>query len=245
MKVYKADFHIHTVLSPCADLLMTPGNIIKRALEIGLDIIAITDHNTAGNLEVALKLTKKTPLYIIPGMEVESSEEVHLLCLFPELNKLLEWERIVYQSLPVLKNDEEFFGYQLKTDLNDEFIAKEERLLATATNLSINNIVQEVKKLGGLVIPSHIDRPHNSIIANLGFIPSELDFPFLELSKSKQPTDLPATILNRGEYSFIKSSDSHYLEDIKPMVELIMKDISLDEIVMAVCNLEGRKGRLI
>ena len=100
------DLHIHSVLSPCAHLLMTPGNIIRRALEVELDVIAITDHNSIGNLETALKIAADKPLRIIPGMEVESREEVHLLCYFKELDRAMEWQKIVDENLPNIKNNE-------------------------------------------------------------------------------------------------------------------------------------------
>ncbi len=217
---YKCDFHIHSCLSPCADILMTPGNIIKHALEVGLDIIAITDHNTAGNVEVALKLAAETDLIIIPGMEVESEEEIHLLCFFDSIEQLKKWDKIVDEALPNLENDEGVFGYQLLTDESDEYVAKESKLLATATNLSVDEIVETVNSLDGIVIPSHIDRPYNSIIGQLGFIPPELKISAIELSKNADPQKFFAKYPSLMEYSYIISSDSHYLKDIKAMVEI-------------------------
>jgi len=217
---YKCDFHIHSCLSPCADILMTPGNIIKQALEVGLDVIAITDHNTAGNVEVALKLVSDTDLIIIPGMEVESIEEVHLLCFFDSLEQLKKWDKIVDQALPDMENDEEGFGYQLLTDESDEYIAKESKLLATATSLSVNEIVEIVNSLDGIVIPSHLDRPYNSLIGQLGFVPPELKISAIELSKNADPKKFFAKYPNLMDYSYIVSSDSHYLKDIKAMVEI-------------------------
>src|SRR5690554_5869694 len=123
---------------------MTPGNIIKEAIRLGLDCIAITDHNTAGNVEVAMKLARENGLILIPGMELETREEVHLLCLFSNLEGLKQWEELVEKKLPSLTNDEDFFGYQLLTDDNDQYIAKEERLLATATRLSLAEAVEGV-----------------------------------------------------------------------------------------------------
>src|SRR5690554_6580311 len=122
------DLHIHACLSPCADILMTPANIIKKAVEEKLDIIAIADHNAVGNVEVAIKLAAGTSVNVLPAMEVESSEEVHLLCFFDSLENLYQWNKIVAENLPNLKNDEESFGYQLLTDENDDYIAKEDRL---------------------------------------------------------------------------------------------------------------------
>ena len=214
-KTYKCDFHIHSCLSPCADILMTPGNIIKKAFEVGLDIIAITDHNTAGNVEAALRIAADTDLLIIPGMEVESVEEVHLLCFFDNIEQLNRWGRIVDKALPDMKNDEDSFGYQLLTDERDEYIAKEAKLLATATSLSVDEIVKTVNLLGGVVIPSHVDRPYNSIIGQLGFIPQELGISAIELSKNADPEKFLIKYSYLKDYFYIVSSDSHYLQDIK------------------------------
>lgn len=237
MKSVKADLHIHTVLSPCANLLMTPGNIIKQALENELDIIAITDHNSAGNVEVTMKLAEDTRLCVIPGMEVESTEEVHLLCLFETIDNLLVWQEDVYNSLPDLKNDEDYFGYQLLTDIDDEYIAKEERLLATATRLTVKEIVERVNDLGGVVVPSHIDRPYNSIIANLGFIPPDLNLPVLEVSSKTSLEAARKKFPYLQEYAFIHNSDSHYLNDIKPMTEIKLEKVGLKELIDKVTSL--------
>ncbi|MFP4016835.1 MAG: PHP domain-containing protein [Halanaerobiales bacterium] len=235
-KIYNCDFHIHSCLSPCADILMTPGNIIKKAIEVGLNVIAITDHNSAGNVEVSLELARDTDLVVIPGMEVASVEEIHLLCLFNTLEQVLAWQERVYQSLPERENDEDFFGYQLLTDNNDEYIAKEKRLLAAATDMSVNDIVVEVKNLGGVVIPSHIDRKYNSIISNLGFVPPELDFQVLEVSRNGDISKLYEQYSFLKSYSLIHNSDSHYLESIGIMSRLEIESIDIQGIMNAVLN---------
>ncbi|MEJ6951838.1 PHP domain-containing protein [Natronospora cellulosivora (SeqCode)] len=214
------DLHIHSCLSPCADILMTPGNIIKKALQEELDIIAIADHNAAGNVEVTMKLAEDTKLSILPAMEVESSEEVHLLCYFDKLHALLEWEDIVRANLPEMMNDEETFGYQLITDENDEYIAKEDSLLATATGLTVKEIVDKVTVLDGIVVPSHLDRPYNSLLANLGFIPNDLELSLFELSKNVDPDVFLNKFPFLNDYFYIVSSDSHYLDDIKSYLEI-------------------------
>ena len=218
MKNYNIDLHIHSVLSPCASLVMTPANILRKANKVGLDIISITDHNSAKNVEVTIKLAEKYDITVIPGMEVESSEEIHLLCFFPELKKLLKWQKIVYKNLPDLENDEEYFGYQLITDRNDKYKDREKRMLATAVNLSISQIVNKVENLRGIVIPSHIDKSYG-IIKNLGFIPEDLNFNVLEISKNTDITALKKRNPYLKNYKLIKNSDSHYLDNIKIMYE--------------------------
>lgn len=220
----KCDLHIHSCLSPCADILMTPGNIIKKALELGLDIIAISDHNTAGNVKVAIDLAADFDLKIIPAMEIESSEEVHLLCYFENLEKLHIWNEIVGKAMPDLKNDEETFGYQLITDQRDEYVAKEERLLASATKLTVKEIFNKVRAIGGSVVPSHLDRPYNSLLANLGFIPEDLDISVVELSKNAIIDKFFAKYPFIKKYPYIVSSDSHYLKDIKAYTEIDVEE---------------------
>lgn len=213
-KNFRLDLHIHTCLSPCADLLMTPANIIRAALQAGLDCIAITDHNTGGNVEVAMKIARGSGLQIIPAMEIETREEVHLLCLFPVLEALLEWDKLVAENLPDLKNDEEFFGYQLYTDDQDEYIAKEERLLAVASRLSFNEVVEGVVKLGGMIIPAHVDRPANGIIRQLGFIPPEAEISIVEISRHAKVEEIRQEYPYLKNYPYLTGSDSHYLSDI-------------------------------
>lgn len=238
MKFYKTELHVHTVLSPCANLLMTPASIINRAIKAGIEILAITDHNSAENVEVTLKLAKNTPLQIIPGMELETREEVHLLCLFDRLEQVICLQNYVYESLPDLKNREDVFGYQLLTDLEDEYKAKIDRLLAVSTTLTINDAVKTVNDLGGIVIPAHVDR-NNGLIKNLGFIPSDLNLPVLEISNN---TDCDKLNINGDEnYKIIKNSDSHFIHELKPWTTVELRSISVKEILQAIILGKTRK----
>ena len=211
---FRCDLHIHSCLSPCADLLMTPGNIIKTAAELGLNCIAITDHNSAGNVQVAYELASQRGIKLVPAMEVETREEVHLLCYFPELDALLEWENIVSKHLPELLNNEEIFGYQLLTDLSDQYIAKEERLLAVATELSLAETVTGVTNLGGFAVPAHVDRPRNSILRQLGFIPDGTGIRIIEISRNTSPEEFLHDHPELSHYPLLQSSDSHQLPEI-------------------------------
>lgn len=210
----RCDLHIHSCLSACADLLMTPGSIIQQAVTRGLECIAITDHNSAGNIQVALQLAQANGIKLIPAMEVETREEVHLLCYFSCLDALLEWEAIVYENLPNLENDEELFGYQLLTDVNDEYIAKEDRLLAMATKLSLAKTMGIVTNLGGVVIPAHVDRPVNSILGQLGLIPPDTGIRVIEISRNTDPVGFLRVHPQLNQYRYIQGSDSHYLAEI-------------------------------
>ncbi len=235
---YSINLHTHTVLSPCADILMTPGNIIKKAREKKIDILAITDHNSAANVEVAMELVKDFPLHLIPGMEVETAEEVHLLCLFDSLEQILEWQDIVYHSLPDLKNDEEYFGYQLLVDCNDEFIGRVDKLLATAINLTVTQVVEKVIKIGGIVIPSHIEKAYG-LITNLGLIPPELNLPVLEIFRTSTRDEIREKFPFLKNFSLIKNSDAHYLSEVKSFMQVILEEINVREILKSLDNKEN------
>mgnify|MGYP000394295527 CR=1 FL=1 len=240
----KADLHLHSVLSPCGDLLMTPGEIVKKAKEEEIEVIALTDHNSAENVEVFKYFAKKNNLEIIPAMEAETKEEIHILCYFPDIKSLLNWQEIIYNNLSDQENDEDFFGPQIKCDYNDDYQSKINTLLAGSVDLSLEKCVEKVKKLGGLVVPSHLDRKH-SIISQLGFIPPELNLITAEISKN---TD-PETILKKFPYlkdlQFMQNSDSHYLKEIMAYQNLVLKDFSFSEFKKAVQRKDGRRIELI
>jgi len=227
MQPVKIDLHIHSVLSPCGDLLMTPKNIIKKAVKKNIKIIAITDHNSAKNVKVTLELARDYPITVVPGIEVETKEEVHVLCLFKKLSPLLRLQDYIYSNLPDEENDEEIFGPQIITDQNDEFVKKEKKLLATASLIGFNQLVNRVQKLKGLVIPSHVDKEFG-LIKNLGLIPEDLSLPVLEIFKKTQIKDYLQEFPFLQEYNLIKNSDSHYLDEIEAQIEIILANQDAD-----------------
>lgn len=240
----KADLHLHSVLSPCGDLLMTPAEIVKKAKEKGIEVLALTDHNSAENAEVFKYYCEKYNLKFIPAMETETKEEIHILCYFPNLERLLDWQQLVYTGLPEQENDEDFFGPQIKCDFNDDYQSKVKKLLAGAINLSLEECFKKVKALDGIVIPSHLDRKH-SIISQLGFIPPELNLTTAEISKNTKPKEL----INKFPYlkglQFMQNSDSHYLKEIKVYQNLVLKKFSFSEFKKAVLKKDKRKIELI
>src|SRR6056297_1514695 len=232
MKEYFIDLHIHSVLSPCADITMTPGNIINKAIEKGLNIISITDHNSNKNIESAMKIAKDKNIYLIPGIEVQSKEEIHLLSYFSNVNDLNKYSNTIYNNLPNIKNDEDKFGYQIIVNEKDEFIKKEEKLLLNSTNLTIQNLVNLTHKNNGICVPSHIDRSFG-LIKNLGFIPEELDISFIEMSLNKSLNYYYETFPYLKKYNFLKNSDSHYLDQIKPTMKVCLPEkLHFEEIFM-------------
>lgn len=208
MKMYY-DLHIHSALSPCGDIDMTPNNIVNMALLKGLDVIAVADHNTCKNVKSVMKAAGDKIL-VIPAMEIETSEEVHMLTLFPELSAAEEMERILLEKSNFIKNRPEIFGNQYIMNEYDEIIGEEERLLVTATGLDIYNVVSEVRKMGGVAIPAHIDRTSYSMLSNLGFIPPDLKISTVEITpqnREKMQSEYEAFVV-------ISDSDAHYLGDI-------------------------------
>lgn len=214
---FAVDLHIHTALSPCGDEDMTPNNIVNMALLKGLDIIAITDHNCCANLEAVIDAGRNKGLMVVPGIEVQSKEEVHIICLFKKLDNALEFGELIYKSLPNIPNNEELFGRQLIIDSSDNVVGKQEKLLLSSSSYSINEVFDLTKQFEGICIPAHIDRSGYSIISNLGFIPPDLKIEVVELSKKAIPEKLSFL----KNYNYVVSSDAHYLWDISEREYLI------------------------
>lgn len=211
---FAVDLHIHSALSPCADDDMTPNNIINMAILKGLDIIAVTDHNSCANLPALTDVAKKSGILLIPGMEVQTKEEVHIICLFKRFEGAMRFSEIVYNSLPNIINDEKVFGRQLVFDSSDNIIDTIDKMLLSSTILSVNDVFTLVRGLEGVCIPAHVDRTGFSIITNLGFIPPELKVKTIEISKKNSPEAVFKKHPFLKKYKYIVSSDAHYLWDI-------------------------------
>jgi len=234
---FAVDFHIHSALSPCGDEDMTPNNIVNMALLKNLDIIAITDHNSCGNLPAVMEVAKQNGLMLIPGMEVQTKEEVHIVCLFKRLESAMKFSEIVYNSLPDIKNNEELFGRQLLFNERDEIIGKVDKLLLSSTALSVNDVFILVRGLGGICIPAHVDRPGYSIITNLGFIPPSLKVKSVEISKHSSREEVLKKYPFLKQYNMIISSDAHYLWDISEREFFIdMEYLSVSELFRKLDN---------
>lgn len=212
------DFHIHSALSPCGDNDMTPNNIVNMAYLKGLDAIAVTDHNCVKNAAAAMEAAKETGIIVIPGMEIESAEEIHIVSLFPSIESACEAQKHVFAHLPKIKNREDIFGSQLIMDSEDNIIGKEEQMLITASDLDIFAVFDMVKSLGGIAYPAHVDRHSYSVLSNLGFMPPELDTKFIEISKNVEDAALYVKNKNLDKYKVVRSSDAHYLGDISEKI---------------------------
>lgn len=213
MKIY-VDLHIHTALSPCGDEDMTPNNIINMAKLKGLDVIAITDHNSCKNVLPCMKVGEKNGVLVVPGMELQTREEIHILCYFREIEKCLKFEEIIYESIPHIKNNERLFGKQIIMDSMDNEIGKEEKLLLNSSTFSIDEACELVEELGGVVVPAHIESSSFGLLGNLGFVPNYLNIATVEVKNISKLKEYKGAASIFSNYRIIKSSDAHYLWDI-------------------------------
>lgn len=242
LKVYLGDLHVHTVLSPCASHNMAPSFIVERARQRGLDLVAVTDHNSAENVVAVVEAARGSGLHVLPGMEVETVEEVHVLTLFDTVEQVLFWQEMVYARLPDLPNEESVFGVQLIVDAEDQPVRKESRRLLIATGLSLQMVVDEVTQLGGICIAAHVDRPSYSLIQNLGFVPPGLALAALELSKNVSAPEYTRRAGLEG-YGIVQSSDAHDLEDLGlAHTEFFVTAPTVDEIRLACLGQCGRRA---
>ena len=237
-----ADLHLHTVLSPCAEREMTPEAIIEQAQALELDLIAITDHNSAENVAAVQQAAEGTEITVLPGMEVQTREEVHLLCLFDTLAQVQALQDEVYAHLPDRKNDVRAFGEQWVVDAEGQLVCENERLLLVATNLSVEQVVQRTRQLEGLCIPSHVDRPAYSLISQLGFIPPELGLLAVEISQLVTLEKARARFPQLKALTLVANSDAHRTADMVGRNVFKVERACIGELTMALARRDGRES---
>lgn len=240
MKILRAEFHVHTVLSPCAEIEMIPPLIVEEALSQGIQWIAITDHNASANAEAVIKAAKGTNLAVSVGMEVQTQEEIHSLCLFDTLDQIQAFQQYVDAALPPLENKPDFFGEQLVVDETGDFVRRENRLLLNSAAISIREAWVKVQELGGLLIPAHIDRKAFGMIANLGLIPIDTPVEALEISRHLTPSSARMAYPQIGQIPLIKSGDVHRLNEFLGANQVQIEAPRIDELRKALAGLEGR-----
>lgn len=218
------DFHIHSCLSPCGDNDMTPQNIAAMSALKRLDVIAITDHNSCKNCASVIDAAQVYDLLVIPGMELTTSEEVHVLCLFYDLTSALNFDDYVYKHLLPIKNNAKIFGEQLLCNSQDKVIGNVENLLINSTDISLDSLWELVTEYNGIIIPAHLDKDSTSIISNLGFIPLDSKFKCAEFKDTKKLKELTESNPILSSCSIITSSDAHYLQDISEPIHTIQVD---------------------
>ena len=243
MRQFVADLHVHTLLSPCAAIEMTPRNIVWHAVRHKVDIIAITDHNACDNVTAALEAAKSTDVTVLLGMEVESKEEAHLIVLFEKMRQLNAWEKFIQEHMSGRLNDAERFGAQFIVDADDNFVAEKNELLLASLTAGVAEISAAVKRLDGICIASHVDRPTYSIISQLGFIPPDVDLAAVEVSRHMPVEDAVQRIPAIGSLPVITASDAHVMEDFVygPKTVFYLEQPTLGEIRQALLAQNMRK----
>jgi len=212
MKAYRAELHTHTVLSPCAGVEMIPPLIVREALHLGLNMLAVTDHNATANIAAVMEAARGTGLTVLPGMELQTREEVHLLCLFDTLEQASAWQTRVDEVLPNIVNNTEFFGEQFVVDATGEFIRREERLLINSANIGL---------------------------ALLGLVPAGFDA--LEISRYIHPRVALERYPQLQGHTLLQSGDVHLLDGFIGAVEFQMEEPSIAEMNRAIKGRDGRK----
>ena len=218
------DLHLHSCLSPCGDDDMLPSNIVGMAVVKGLDVIALTDHNTSRNCPAFLELAEAYGILAIPGMELCTSEEVHVVCLFPTLEGAMDFDRYVHRRIPPIPNDPAIFGRQLVVNAEDEIIGEESLMLINAANISFDQVHD--------LIPAHIEKRTNSLLSNLGMIPEDSKFTCFELKHPGYVEQLRQAHPYLAQCRMITNSDAHYLGDIhEPIHKLSLPERSVEAVL--------------
>lgn len=225
-----ADLHNHTLLSPCGSLEMTPKAIVKRAKELGIDILGIADHNTTKHVALIKQLADKEGIFILQGVEVNTKEEVHCLCFFPSSTELDKFQRYIDRYIPNIPNRPGLFGDQVQINEEEEIIYEEKRLLLSAIDQSIEEVSTEVHRLGGLFIPAHINRKLYGLCTQLGFLPPWLDIDALEVHP-----DMPAPKLLPENVLILQNSDAHHPDEMGQRTnQLDIDEVSFESIKRAI-----------
>jgi hypothetical protein len=238
----RADLHIHTCLSPCSDTWrMTPRAIVDASLERGLDLIAICDHNSMRNVEAVQRAARGTGLGVIAGMEITSSEEVHILAIFEDLEAAMAMQSVIDENLPG-ENIPEIFGYQVLVDEMGEITGSEDSLLAGATTLTLEEVVDAIHTHGGLAVACHVDREAFGIISQLGWIPPELPLDALEISREISREEALRRIPQLEGWTLIRGSDAHQPEDVgSAYTRLLVAEATFEELSSAIRSEGSRR----
>ncbi|HOE90600.1 MAG TPA: PHP domain-containing protein [Candidatus Cloacimonadota bacterium] len=241
MKWYKADLHIHSVLSPCGDLGMSPQAVIDKLIEHKIDIFAITDHNSMLNFSTYYKKAQEYNLSCIMGVEVQTQEEIHLLAFFDSHEDGFAFSQALYDSLLPIANDPDFFGDQVILGDNDEIIGFEEKALINSSMWTLDEAYEKVLEFNGFCYPAHEDALSFSIIAQLGFIPQEPKFQAIGITAKCIIENLFTKYPYLKNYTLIRSSDAHYIQDVASgFTKFFINEPTVAEIKKACSGIDGR-----
>ena len=214
MSRYYYDLHIHSCLSPCGDNDNTPNNIVGMGVLAGLQIMALTDHNTFRNCPAFFEAAKKQGIIPVAGMELTTAEDIHMVCLFPDLESAMDFDREIQERRVLIPNRTDIFGDQWVMDGQDEVIDVEPNLLSNATTVSVEEAPRLAERYGGVCYPAHIDRQANGILSTLGFLPPDMHFPTVELHDGEKEAEYRQNHIGDTTRVVI-GSDAHVLWDIR------------------------------
>ena len=226
------DLHLHSCLSPCGDMDMTPNNLVNMAKLLGLDVIALTDHNTSRNCAAAMAVGREIGLTVIPGMELTTAEDIHAVCLFPTLEKAMAWDEYVDVHRIKIRNRSDIYGRQVLMNENDEEVGELEHLLLPATEIPITSAYQTVKSFGGICFPAHIDRDSLSILSVLGEIDAACGFKTAELADKSKLEALRRLHPILDTLHLVTDSDAHYLENMRDAENVLEAEENSPEAVL-------------
>ena len=226
------DLHLHSCLSPCGDMDMTPNNLVNMAKLLGLDVIALTDHNTSRNCAAAMTVGREIGLTVIPGMELTTAEDIHAVCLFPTLEKAMAWDAYVDAHRIKIRNRPDIYGRQVLMNENDEEVGELEHLLLPATEIPITSAYQTVKSFGGICFPAHIDRDSLSILSVLGEIDAACGFKTAELADKSKLEALRRLHPILDTLHLVTDSDAHYLENMRDAENVLEAEDNSPEAVL-------------
>lgn len=215
MSRYYYDFHIHSCLSPCGDDDMTPNNIAGMATLCGLNIVALTDHNTTKNCPAFFEAAKRQGIIPVAGMELTTAEDIHIVCLFENLEAAMDFNSEVEKRRVLIENRVDIFGRQLITDGEDNIIGEEKHLLSNATEVSVDDVLSFTESCGGICYPAHVDRESNGIIYTLGTFPEYPEFLCAEFHDIEKKAKLSESYpVLKGKLA-LSGSDAHYLWNMR------------------------------
>lgn len=241
MRKYKGDLHIHSVLSPCGDIEMSPKAIVKAAVEKKLDFIGITDHNSTLQAKIVRDIGIDYNLKVFTGIEVTTKEEVHSICFLPNDQKLDDFQRFVELHQPRITNDPDIFGFQLCVNENNDIIKEIEYYLGVSLNLPIDELEKRIHELQGIFIPAHINRSRHSIFSQLGFFPDDLAVDALEIFNRTDINDFKNQHPELMKFNLIKNSDAHFVHQIGSFTtDYYMEELTFDELKLSVQMKNGR-----
>ena len=215
MKRLTFDLHNHSCLSPCAENDMTPNNLAGLAVLAGIDIMALTDHNSCRNCPAFFAACRRMGVVPVAGMELTTSEDIHVVCLFEDINDALAFDKEVYSHLYKVKNRPEVFGDQLIMNENDEIVGREEYLISNATDISYDSVPEIISRFNGVAFPAHVDRESNSVIETLGTFPDVPDFPCVEMYDINKKEEFTAKYPALKDKLVISGSDAHFIHAVR------------------------------